>query len=86
MSISSIVHLSAKKAAIFMTVYFWSANILLNFLTHYDAMFENTLNGMSICCALFLSNPEEKALFNEKEEFLNNEFIVPNDLLIAPVI
>lgn len=80
MSISSIVHLSAKKAAIFMTVCFRSANILLNFVTYYDAMFENTLNGMSICCALFLSNPEEKA------EFLNNEFIVPNDLLIAPVI
>lgn len=52
----------------------------------YDAMFENTLNGMPICRALFLSNPEDKALFNDKAEFLNTEFTVGNDFLVAPVL
>ncbi len=52
----------------------------------YDAMFENTLNGMPICRALFLTNPEDPALFNDKEAFLNTEFMVRNEILVAPVL
>lgn len=52
----------------------------------YDAMFENTLNGMPICRALFLTNPEDAALFNDKQEFLNTEFMVRDSLLVAPVL
>lgn len=52
----------------------------------YDALFENTLNGMPISRALFLCDPEDKALYNDKAEFLNNEFFVRKDLLIAPVL
>lgn len=52
----------------------------------YDAMFENTLNGLPICRALFLTNPSDMALFNDKSSFLNTEFMVRNELLIAPII
>lgn len=52
----------------------------------YDAMFENTLNGMPICRALFLTNPDDAALFNDKQDFLNTEFMVRDSLLVAPVL
>lgn len=52
----------------------------------YDAMFENTLNGMPICRAMFLNDPQDKALYNNKLAFLDNQFFVRKDLLIAPVL
>ena len=52
----------------------------------YDAMWENALTGLPICRTLFLTDPEDMALFNDRTEFLDNEFMVRNDLLIAPVI
>lgn len=52
----------------------------------YDALFENTLDGLPICRPLFLNDPEDLALYNDKEQFLNNEFFVRKDLLIAPVL
>lgn len=52
----------------------------------YDALFENTLNGLPICRALFLCDPQDKSLYNDKARFLNNEFFVRKDLLIAPVL
>jgi alpha-glucosidase len=51
----------------------------------YDAMFENTLNGMPICRAMIVTD-DDKALYNDKIQFLNNQFFVRNDLLIAPII
>ncbi|NER38426.1 MAG: alpha-glucosidase [Oscillatoria sp. SIO1A7] len=52
----------------------------------YDALFENTLDGLPICRPLFLNDPQDKSLYNDKDEFLNNEFFVRKDLLIAPVL
>ncbi|MCZ8517817.1 hypothetical protein O9H85_37160 [Paenibacillus filicis] len=52
----------------------------------YDAMFENTINGMPICRTMFLNDSEDRALFNDKLPFLNNQFFVGKDLLIAPVL
>lgn len=52
----------------------------------YDALFENTLNGLPICRPLFLNDPQDQSLYNDKEQFLNDEFFVRNDLLIAPVL
>lgn len=52
----------------------------------YDAMFENTLNGMPICRPLFVTDPQDKTLFGDSEPFMNTEFMVRNDLLIAPVV
>jgi alpha-glucosidase len=52
----------------------------------YDAMFENTLTGMPICRSMILTDPLDKALYNDKADFLDNEFMVRNDLLIAPLL
>lgn len=52
----------------------------------YDAMFENSLNGMPICRAMFLNDPQDKALYNDKLAFLDDQFFVRKDLLIAPIL
>lgn len=52
----------------------------------YDALFENTLDGLPICRPLFLNDPQDQSLYNDKDRFLNDEFFVRKDLLIAPVL
>lgn len=52
----------------------------------YDALFENTITGMPIVSPLFLKDWEDKALFNDKIDFLNNEFFLGKDILIAPIL
>ncbi len=52
----------------------------------YDAMFENTIDGMPICRAMFLNDPGDKALYNDKLSFTDNQFFVRKDLLIAPIL
>ncbi|MGC2398249.1 MAG: TIM-barrel domain-containing protein, partial [Acidobacteriaceae bacterium] len=52
----------------------------------YDAMFENTINGMPICRSMILTDPQDKALYNDKAGLLDNQFMIRNDLLIAPVL
>ena len=52
----------------------------------YDAMFENCLNGMPICRPLILTDAQDKALYNDKQTFLDNQFMLRKDLLIAPVL
>jgi len=52
----------------------------------YDGVFGNTLTGLPICRPLFLGAPDDKALYNDKRSFLDNEFFVGNDLLVAPVL
>ncbi|NEP81579.1 MAG: alpha-glucosidase, partial [Okeania sp. SIO3B3] len=52
----------------------------------YDALFENTLDGVPICRPLFLNDPQDQSLYNDKDEFLNNEFFVRKDFLVAPVL
>lgn len=52
----------------------------------YDALFENTLDGLPICRPLFLNDPQDKSLYNDKDKFLNDEFFVRKDFLVAPVL
>jgi len=52
----------------------------------YDAMFANTINGLPICRPLFLNDPGDKALYNDCLPFLDNEFFVGKDLLVAPLL
>ena len=52
----------------------------------YDAMFENSLSGIPICRAMFLNDPDDKALYNDKIDFLNDQFFVGRDLLVAPIL
>jgi alpha-glucosidase len=51
----------------------------------YDCLFANTLNGMPICRPMFLNDPQDKSLYNDKEYFLDNQFFVGTDLLVSPV-
>lgn len=51
----------------------------------YDCLFENTLDGMPICRPMFLNDPQDQSLYNDKEYFLDNQFFVGKDFLIAPV-
>jgi len=39
---------------------------------------------LPICRSLILTDPQDKALYNDKAQFLDSEFMVRNDLLIAP--
>jgi alpha-glucosidase len=52
----------------------------------YDAMFRNTLDGMPICRPMFLNDPRDKALYNDKIENLDDQFFVGPDLLVAPIL
>ena len=52
----------------------------------YDAMFENCLNGKPICRPMFLNDPEDKSLYNDKISFLDDQFFVGRDLLVAPIL
>lgn len=52
----------------------------------YDALFENTLTGLPICRPLFLNDPQDKSLYNDKDQCLNEEFFVRKDFLVAPVL
>lgn len=52
----------------------------------YDGMFENTFDGLPICRPMFLNDPGDKAIYNDKIAFLNNQLFVRQDLLVAPVL
>jgi alpha-glucosidase len=52
----------------------------------YDALFENIHTGRPICRPLFVTDECDEALFHDKLNFLNNEFLVGDDLLVAPVL
>lgn len=52
----------------------------------YDAMFENMVTGMPIARPLFLQDEQDTQLFNDKLSFLNNQFLVGKDLMVAPVM
>jgi alpha-glucosidase len=52
----------------------------------YDCMFENIHTGRPICRPLFVTDVCDPRLFTDKLWFLNNEFFVGDDLLVAPIL
>lgn len=52
----------------------------------YDAMFENMFNGLPICRPLFLNDPQDKAVYNDKIAFLDDQFFLRQDILVAPIL
>ncbi|MBW4497603.1 MAG: DUF5110 domain-containing protein [Oscillatoria princeps RMCB-10] len=52
----------------------------------YDAMFENTFDGLPICRPMFLNDPKDKAIYNDKIAFLDDQFFLRHDILVAPVL
>jgi len=51
----------------------------------YDALFENTVTGQPIVRPLFFNDGDDTAILNDHIDFLDNEFFVGKDLLIAPI-
>lgn len=52
----------------------------------YDAMFENTVTGMPIARPMFLQDEQDTQLFNDKIDFINNQFFIGKDLMIAGIM
>jgi alpha-glucosidase (family GH31 glycosyl hydrolase) len=52
----------------------------------YDLMFENTITGMPIARPLFLQDEQDTQLFNDKILFLNEQFLIGKDLMVAPIM
>lgn len=52
----------------------------------YDAMFENTITGLPIVRPMFLQDEQDTQLFNDKLEFLNSQFFVGKDFMVAGIM
>jgi alpha-glucosidase len=52
----------------------------------YDAMVENTLTGLPICRPLFLTDPQDRTLYGSTASYLDTEFCVGADMLVAPIL
>eukprot|EP01116_Phalansterium_solitarium_P018762 TRINITY_DN5086_c0_g3_i1.p1 TRINITY_DN5086_c0_g3~~TRINITY_DN5086_c0_g3_i1.p1 ORF type:complete len:1057 (+),score=440.53 TRINITY_DN5086_c0_g3_i1:132-3302(+) len=52
----------------------------------YDAMFENTFNGMPVTRPIFFNVPFDASLFDDHLDSVNNEFFVGPYLLVAPIM
>ncbi|MCJ8315043.1 MAG: DUF4968 domain-containing protein [Saccharospirillaceae bacterium] len=48
----------------------------------YDAMYQNTINGLPIARALFLNEPQDPEVFNH----LSDQFFVGDNLLVSPIV
>lgn len=48
----------------------------------YDAMYENTQNGMPIARAMFLNDPHDPAVYGHSED----QFFLGKDILVAPAV
>lgn len=52
----------------------------------YDALFENLFNGLPISRMLIINEPGDKALYTDRASFLNYQFFVRKDLLVAATL
>ncbi|KAI0485577.1 glycosyl hydrolases family 31-domain-containing protein [Xylaria cf. heliscus] len=52
----------------------------------YDAMVENLINGLPIARAMVITDPLDSSLFSSNEWYTAHQYLVRNDILVAPVI
>ncbi|KAG0125373.1 glycosyl hydrolases family 31-domain-containing protein [Tuber indicum] len=52
----------------------------------YDAMFDNQLNGLPIARSMLLTDTQDTSFFNESQRFLDDQYVVRKDILVAPII
>ena len=52
---------------------------------YYDAMYQATQSGMPIARALFLNDPGDAGVYGNNGYWLNTEFMVGPDVLVAPI-
>lgn len=53
---------------------------------YYDAMYEWTQTGLPICRALFLNQPNDQGIYGNNNYYLNSQFFVGGDFLVAPIL
>ena len=53
---------------------------------YYDTMYEWTQTGMPIARALFLNDPHDPEVFSPFHNYLNDQFFVGHDVLVAPIV
>ncbi|KAJ1300546.1 hypothetical protein OPQ81_002200 [Rhizoctonia solani] len=52
----------------------------------YDQMFDNLITGLPIARSLVISNEDDGSLVTENEDFLDDEYTVGDDILVAPIL
>jgi len=52
----------------------------------YDAMFENIIDGLPIVRSMLLTDTQDTSFFNETQKFLDNQYVVRRDILVAPIM
>ncbi|KAG8709468.1 hypothetical protein FRC12_001227 [Ceratobasidium sp. 428] len=52
----------------------------------YDQMFDNLLTGLPIARSLIISNEDDLSLVTENADYLDDEYMVGDDLLVAPIL
>ncbi|EHK42301.1 glycoside hydrolase family 31 protein [Trichoderma atroviride IMI 206040] len=50
----------------------------------YDAMFENAVTGMPVARSMIITDDQDATLFFENKWFANDQYLVGNDILVAP--
>ncbi|GEP44072.1 TIM-barrel domain-containing protein [Brevifollis gellanilyticus] len=53
---------------------------------YYDAMFEWTQTGLPICRPLFLNEPQDQGVYGNSNYYLDSQFFVGGDFLVAPML
>jgi alpha-glucosidase (family GH31 glycosyl hydrolase) len=52
----------------------------------YDAMFEDMINGLPIARAMIITDPLDSSLYQTNEWYTRGQYLVRNDLLVAPAL
>ncbi|KOS22241.1 Alpha-glucosidase 2 [Escovopsis weberi] len=50
----------------------------------YDTMFENVVTGLPIARSMVITDDQDKTLFSTNQAFTSSQYLVGNDLLVAP--
>ncbi|KAJ3952934.1 hypothetical protein N0V92_010611 [Colletotrichum tropicale] len=52
----------------------------------YDAMFANLINGLPIARAMLITDPDDMSLFNDNDEFIDNQYLLGHNIMVCPVL
>ncbi len=53
---------------------------------YYDAMYQWTQTGLPICRPLFLNAPQDEGVYGNNNYYINSQFFVGDDFLVAPIL
>ncbi|PQE17387.1 alpha-14-glucan lyase protein [Rutstroemia sp. NJR-2017a BVV2] len=52
----------------------------------YDAMFENMISGLPIARSMIITDPLDSSLYQANQTYTRSQYLVRNDLLVAPAL